>query len=70
MAPQLMPVNVPLLRRPGHDLFAGSALAGDQHRNVGVFDALHERVDLAHRRARSDEPLVAEVSAEHRARGA
>ena len=76
MAPQLMPVKGPLLRRPGmvdragDDFLAGAALAGDEDRHVGVFDAIDERVDLAHRRARADEALVAEMAAEHRARGA
>ena len=35
--------------RPRDDLLAGAALAGDEHRDVGVLHAVDERVDAAHR---------------------
>ena len=70
MAPQLTPRNGLLRARAGvvdgarDDLLAGAALAGDEHRHVGVLDAVDERVEAAHRRARADEARVAEVAAQ------
>src|SRR5205814_2273588 len=50
------------------DLLAGAALTGDEHGHVGVLDAIDDRVYLAHRRARADEPRVPEVAPQRGAR--
>ena len=74
MAPQLTPRKGRLARGPawctalGDDLLARAALAGDEQGHVGVLDALDERVQAPHRRARADQARVAEVAAQLGAR--
>ena len=60
-AAQLTATNAPALRRlrlvqrARHQLLARAALAGDQHRGVGLGDAVDQVVDLSHRRAVADD---------------
>jgi hypothetical protein len=45
-----------------HDLLPGAGFARDQHRHVGVFHAIDQRVDLAHREAGTDQTLITEMA--------
>src|SRR4030095_4652308 len=44
-----------LVDRARHQLLAGTALAGDQHRALVLGDGLHPPVDVAHGRAHADQ---------------
>ena len=51
-----------LIDGPGDQLFAGTALAGDQHGDVLAGDLADCLVDLAHRRARAEDPASTSAS--------
>ncbi len=50
------------MNRARHHFLASAALAGDQDRDVGILHAIEQSVHSPHRRARTHEPLVAEVA--------
>ncbi len=56
-----------LVQRAGDELFADAALAANQHRHVGVGDALDQVADLGHLLAVAEEHRVARLLLELRA---